>query len=197
MFRYVLLSCSLLAGAAQADVVATFTQRSSDVLLELRGSVDRTLLGTNIIFSGDSLLNTGFSNGTIRIGPGGTGPAVTYGLNDYYPLGIKSNNSPGTYLSGPVLGFSDNGLVDQIRLQNSYVSGSTFQSFAAFAGSFASLGIINLGQRVVTFTGTGQGAGPQTLTVNFVTAPVPEPQSLALMLAGLGAVALVCKRRRS
>ena len=196
MLRNVLFSCCLIAGAAQAHVVATFTQRTNDVLLELSGSLDRALLGTNFA-SGNASLTSGFGNPSIRVGPGGAGPAETYFLNDFYPLGIKPQNSVGTYVSGPAVGFFDNGVGDQIRLESAYVSGSTLLSSATFAGSFASLGINSLNQRVANITGTGPGAGTQTLTINFVTAPVPEPQSLALMLAGLGAVALVCKRRRS
>jgi hypothetical protein len=43
----------------------------------------------------------------------------------------------------------------------------------------------------------GDGQLSSQLLVDFNTVPVPEPEGMSLMLAGLGALALVARRRKA
>lgn len=83
----------------------------------------------------------------------------------------------------------------------SFAVAAGLESFFASPNPFytaAQTSFINTPQQVVTCSPTefsiSQGGG----SVNFtdVTAPIPEPQTYALMLAGLGAMAFVMRRRR-
>lgn len=188
-----LIALALVAGSAQADVVATFTQRATDVQLKVTGSLDLTLLGTSFL-TGANPSSVLLTAGGFRAGPSGTTPSITYRVNNYY-TGFASGVHLGTYLSGPNVSFDNNAAVDQVRIQSDYVSGSSFTTLATFAGNLAGLGITSLDPVVMHITGSGPGAGTQTLTVQFAIAPVPEPQSVALMLLGLGALGLRAIRR--
>jgi len=67
-------------------------------------------------------------------------------------------------------------------------TGNTFNSQALAVGNYF---------YKVTGNVTGAFGGLYSLTSTLVTAPVPEPETYALMLAGLGAVAFVARRRKS
>lgn len=190
-----LIALALVAGSAQADVVATFTQRASDVQLEVTGSLDLALLG-NSFLTGTNPSSVLLTAGGFRAGLPPSTPSITYLVNNYY-VSFGSGSHIGSYLSGPNVSFDNNGTVDQVRIQSDYVSGSSFTTLGTFAGDLAGLGITSLNPVVMQFTGSGPGAGTQTLTVQFAISPVPEPQSAALMLAGLGVLGLAAKRRRS
>jgi hypothetical protein len=73
--------------------------------------------------------------------------------------------------------------------------GGSVKLLATAAGSYA-------GQYLLSFmddTAVGVGQKQNTLTLNvsgFVAAPVPEPETYALLLAGLGAMGFISRRRR-
>jgi hypothetical protein len=48
-----------------------------------------------------------------------------------------------------------------------------------------------------TLTVTGTARGVTTYSVDFTAAPIPEPETYALMLAGLGVVGYIARRRRN
>ena len=68
-----------------------------------------------------------------------------------------------------------------------------------YAGSFASLmgGLSNGANHVaVHIQAIGQG-GRSDWAQTTVTSPIPEPSTYALMLAGIGAIGFMARRRRS
>jgi hypothetical protein len=47
----------------------------------------------------------------------------------------------------------------------------------------------------ISFSSNGETVA-QTYTIDMVTAPIPEPETYALMLAGLGLVGFMARRRK-
>jgi hypothetical protein len=75
-------------------------------------------------------------------------------------------------------------------------------TFAADGSYLLEFGVVNWGDEAfdtaLAFDFTGlQGANFSNVTVNTVPAPVPEPETWALMLAGIGLMGFVVRRRRS
>ncbi len=59
--------------------------------------------------------------------------------------------------------------------------------------TFSAAGLAS-GLHTISVTGTALGS---SYTANVVLTPVPEPETYALMLAGLGAIGFVARRRKS
>jgi hypothetical protein len=59
------------------------------------------------------------------------------------------------------------------------------------------LSSVTSGIHTITVTGVSKNGGLFTGSVGVEVTPVPEPETYALMLAGLGAVAFVARRRKS
>jgi len=183
-----------ITGSAQASVIALFTQRADDVLLEVSGSLNLGGLGPPNT-AGNYVTSTLANFGGMRVGPGVEQYQIIYVVGDYFiPFVAPGFPGIGTYISGLSIAFDDNGWDDQIRIQGDYVSNSYFESVGVFDGDFASMGITDTADVVMRLP------GEQTLTVRFAfqadPSNVPLPASLPLLGAGLFAVALARQRRR-
>jgi hypothetical protein len=112
---------------------------------------------------------------------------LTFLLEDFIvpskPLGPFA---PGDILSNPTLSFD---LYDNIHPNGNTLFGS------GGVGSYT----FNLaaGQYHIDFYGTTAGLNGGTYSASVSLAPVPEPETYAMMLAGLGALGFMARRRKS
>ena len=81
----------------------------------------------------------------------------------------------------------------------SVYKGATLLDSFAVTGTTNSAMYSSLGAGAYSFVvaGTVSGKSGGNYTLNAAVTPVPEPETYALMLAGLGAVAFIARRRKS
>lgn len=108
-------------------------------------------------------------------------------------VSFSSGANPGALPGGNAVLFSSDAAFDSDAGGGQPVNGINLGEFAVFSISGASLSSIDSGALLagihVRSLYNGQSEG-------FVTTPVPEPSTYALMLAGLGALGFVARRRR-
>jgi hypothetical protein len=169
--------------ASQANAVPTLTVAaapttayaalsfSSGASVQTASSANQWLKPSEILFGSFSVVSTG-ANGTL-------GPIATLAL-------------------GSATSFSF--LWGSPDVENTIsFGGTTFTGNSVFAGANGS----NVNTRLVTISNDGAALGNvafQTSKIAFEVAqvtPVPEPETYALMLAGLGAIGFVARRRKS
>jgi hypothetical protein len=132
---------------------------------------------------------------------GAAGPGDTF--NDVYTFSLAA---PGAYSDGSVasLDFSqDYGMLTGLTGTVSLLGLATNQSYAfggtnGYTPTNLSFGKLAAGAYTLTVSGaaTGVDGGVYAFGMNFTPAPVPEPESLAMMMAGLGLMAAVARRRK-
>lgn len=199
-----------LAHSYVADAYLTFSTASTDLWMSLSQSLDATASsGALSVASHQQDAFIDMSEVTLRIvGQAGEteGSAVNvsfagnasalYDFNSlvsggYLGLGLsvsRGNDVVGDYLwdvqqSGErSLGFSFAGRV-----------GEEF-TFSSYMLSGASLADVNFAQRTLPYTLAETGA---TLSGSFTIAAVPEPETYAMLLAGLGLMGAVARRRKA
>jgi hypothetical protein len=93
-------------------------------------------------------------------------------------------------------GAASNGLSWSIGSLTGIVGNNTDTSWASFTTTFTGTGSPMTLRFAAVGTSDGYGTSLDNISVNTVASAVPEPQSLALMLAGLGAMGLVLRRRK-
>lgn len=103
---------------------------------------------------------------------------------------VANNQLPVLHITdGMVTLFREAGAVD-VALGAFAFDGTT----GSTTHSFGNLGV---GDYYYQVTGVGTGTRGGFYTISSTVTPVPEPETYALMLAGLGAVGFLVKRRRA
>ena len=189
-----LLASTIFAAPAFAVVCGntTFSQLSATSCLgptagTLTGSSSETTYLNNNwgTYSGGS-----YSSGTSYSG-GGT---YSGGTRSYTYGGSSSDANNGPFTTNPMV--SSNGtLTFKNQMSGAFVIGLEAGGYYSYYSFNAPTAISSL-----TYSSTNGVAFNQPLayaSMYYAVAPVPEPQTYALILAGIGAVAFMGKRRRS
>jgi hypothetical protein len=184
-----LLAPAALAGVPVVTGGGTLTFTEDTVLnvttIRFVGSINTA--GMEVVSTGNVLFGSRMRPfvGDLQLGPG-IAPGITYLLNaNVWPSFATELTSQtfGTFLGPDRVGFINNGNSDQIRVSDTYVSGSPLDAAAQFSGTFATLGIVP-----GNYTATVPGNGP----ITYVFSTIPTPGAAAL----LGVGGLVAMRRR-
>jgi hypothetical protein len=155
---------------------------------------------------GESTLSWGWDGSNLTIANNGSGYVaevyfdLSAGMAASFNAGLSSGGvlfslgaSPGALPGGNTASFASEVGFDSDRRRGRPVNGINGGEFAVFSVTGASLSSMDAGALLagihVRSLYNGQSEG-------FVTTPVPEPSTYALMLAGLGALGFVARRRR-
>jgi PEP-CTERM motif len=196
--RTLIASAALVAAfGAQAAVIGTIGGGVGPFLTlsqaGLNGGTVATLVGGTVYNSDQPFADIpkGNVSSFLAVGPTAGQPAtltfadggVSYisflwGSPDTYnQLTVNSTGAGGSQMfSAAMLGLPGNG--DQ-----------TFSSYVQFSGV--------AGSKITSLSFTNQPSIDAFETANYSLTPVPEPETYALMLAGLGALGFVARRRKS
>lgn len=144
------------------------------------------------------------SGTTQKTGLGGA-DAQGAAFSDTYSFSLvgQGANSAGSIAS---IDFSDLGWTTALTGSLTLAGGSysrtySFGGLSGYTPTALNFGALSAGKYVLTVAGTATGAdgGAYSFGMNFTpsqAAPVPEPESLAMMLSGLGLMAVVGRRRK-
>ena len=83
----------------------------------------------------------------------------------------------------------------QYPLFGSFCNGAGFCGFNGQTGNTINATLTVSGFYFYAVTGVADGSGGGVYTITSATAPIPEPETYALLLAGLGAVGFMSRRR--
>lgn len=137
-----------------------------------------------------------------------TAPASVVFGNGYGAPAFKSfldhytfNLSPAASVNSIVATFDLGTTFDILGLNvNLYTSGGSLVQAGSALGSVAILPVTTIGAGSydlrVSGTITGTAGGTYAGTLSAAAAPIPEPETYALMLAGLGLMGFVARRRK-
>lgn len=151
--------------------------------------------------------NTGLGvTGTLAFGPNGANggqfwapQAAVIGAGIEYSYADGANIDTADF-SGTQLTIRDQVLIDANGWEMTFATPGSFTSLALVSSNFGPALTFSLaaGKVVVDWLGTGTGPHDFRAVFNVGTAPaVPEPETYALMLAGLGVVGFMARRRRA
>lgn len=176
---------------AEASVVATITERPTDLLLTIEGSLDLTSFGTPVLISNPIAIN-GFvaAVGDVAVRNPSQPSLLRFNLTGGFADFGGGGFSFGAFLTGDNVSFEDNGSAGRIvSLPSDYVSGEALFAQAVISGSIASRGLT---------VGSFLSPLPDDQSLTVIVQPlstVPLPAALPLLLTGLGALALARSRR--
>ncbi len=198
----ILLAAAALCAAmgANAQVLGQAVGSSSGTFVQLSnaglggGSIATLTGGT--IYTGDQpfadIPHGGVFGGSfLAAGPSSTAPATLSFLNGGVGFVSFLWGSPDVYNNLTVT--STGGITQVFDSTNlTFASTNGDQSYSQYV-QFTSLA----GSKITSLTFNNVPAIDAFETANYSITPVPEPETYALMLAGLGAVAFVARRRRN
>lgn len=175
-------AAAFVALSAHAFPIAAPGTEGFSVIVSGTSDVVATYEGNSAAYSNDLyLVNTGqfvFNNHASAVGSTVNLGSFTAGTELLFKLHV--NNTGFDYFTGPALRNPDGH--SHARVQGSWAPGTTLVSFEdLFNGPFD--------YNDLSFSFTNTGSSP--------TVPgVPEPETYALMLVGLGGVAMLARRRK-
>jgi PEP-CTERM motif len=183
--QFTAVAAALLVASGAPALAQSFdciTDNSAGSCAQAEGALSWSFVGTTFTISAAS----GFTGNVAEVyfdfasGSGATASFLS-GVGATFALGANPGNLPG---GNP--DFSADFAFDSDGLAGGGISGGESASFT-ITGGFSGLA----GIHVRSLAG-GQSEGLVTTT----TPPIPEPSTYALMLAGLGAVGFMARRRR-
>ena len=185
-FAVVLTAALMAPNTARSAVIINFEETITGVTMTLSGTLDLT--GATPFGQANSV--SGINPGLAIVSIGGSLSDTYLGLSGPSSFGTGGMFSPSSVTGSPFFMLLAN---DRFRVPAGYpiTGGPTLDATLTFDGeNFASMGL-TLGQQFVWTIPSGD-----TITLNIIAASVPAPAGLPLALAGLGAVALIRRRRK-
>jgi hypothetical protein len=175
-----------IAAPASAAVTLNFIETGSGVVGSFSGSLDLTgMAGFPGGGNNPSFIEPSSGSFVIRPLDGdryeSSGVPALFGTGG---LALPTSVSGDTFAL-----FPSGGGFKQTFVPLGYVSGAPLSGSVGFAG--ATLASLGIGLRPFTTT------LPSNDTITIIATPVPEPSTVGLMLAGLGVLGLVARRRRA
>jgi hypothetical protein len=210
--KKILTAATLVAAASSASAIqfdlapASFTPGSG---YSAGGAFDANKLGVDFVanpslaetFTLTSGSSITYTFGTVTLNdpellvPGGYicgGSWYCLGTDETDNLGVTATFS----FSSPVVGnqfVTASGTATVGRISDSWIDFSI--DWADEIVMFGNGGEFHIHMDDISFTSNGQMKN-QTYSIELVTAPIPEPETYALMLAGLGLVGFMARRRK-
>jgi hypothetical protein len=203
-----LAAIGLLSASAFASATTTWDLGSYTVTYDEATPGFGYLSGAFFSGGGTTGINWSFSSSVQASILGSGTNSVTFALPDFTitaNAGSTSINAAGNYQvdGGPVVAAPAGALTQVLTGTSPFTVGYFADSSSAALGNFSSFTVSGAS---ITLIASGSGpssfasisAQPQNqFKVEFLAVAVPEPDSVALMLAGLGVLGWVARRRRA